>query len=209
MMTSKYFNQVKRNYDCLSDFYNLLSGRAETAIFLRVVDLLSSRKIGSLLDIGCGTGKGLVEIKKHDLGAISYVGVDLSINMCRKTLQKDLNVTNSNALDLPFRNSIFDAVIYCFSIEIIPEELIMPVLGECYRVLKPGGVVCIICMADLPGKNSISKIYSWARENYPKVVDCRPISISHFLIENRFMIIHKEVQELYGLPVEIAMAEKK
>ena len=194
MMTSKSFNQVKQNYDRMSGFYDLLSGRAESAIFQRAVDLLRSRKIDWLLDIGCGTGKGLIELKNNNPGTTSYVGVDLSFKMCRKAAQKHLEITNSNALDLPLKPSIFDAVIYSFSIEINPEELIKIVLDECLRVLKPGGVVCVICMADLPSKNFVYGLYLWAHKKFPKVVDCNPISIFHFLNEKSFMIIHKEIQ---------------
>ena len=209
MMTPEYFSQVKRNYDRLSGFYDLLSGQAESAIFQRAVDLLRSRKIERLLDIGCGTGRGLVELKNNAPDSASYVGVDLSFKMCRKALQKNLEVMNSNVLVLPFISSSFDAVIFSFSIEIIPEELIRLVFDEGSRVLKPGGVVCVICMADAPTRNFISRLYSWAHKKFPKVVDCRPISILQFLNENQFMIKHKEIRALYGMPVEIVMAEKK
>ena len=209
MKTSKYFNQVKRNYDRLSGFYDLLSGRAESAIFHRAMDLLGSRLNDGLLDIGCGTGKGLVEIKNIYPNATLCFGVDLSFKMCCKASQKNLDVMNSNALDLPFKSSSFDTVTFSFSIEIIPEELIRLVLEESFRVLKPGGVVCVICMVDLPGKNLISSLYTWARNKFQKLVDCRPISIFQFLKESRFMIIHKEICSIYGLPVEIVILEKK
>jgi len=208
-MTSKYFNQVKRNYDRLSGFYDLLSGQAESAIFQRAEDLLRSRKIESVLDIGCGTGKGLIELTENDIRDGSFVGVDLSFKMCQKAAQKNSIVANSNALNLPFRSSIFDAVIFSFSIEIIPDELIGAVLEDSFRVIKPDGIVCIICMADRPGKNFISALYSWAHKNFPKVVDCRPIAIVNYLNKNRFIIIHKEFQAIFGLPVEIVLAEKR
>lgn len=208
-MTSKDLNQVKQNYDRLSGFYDILSGRAESVIFQRAVDLLRLKMIDRLLDIGCGTGKGLIEFKKNYPGKTLCFGVDISLKMCRRASQKQLETINSNALGLPIKASVFDAAIYSFSIEIIPEELINLALDECFRILKPGGVVCIICMADMPSKNFISRLYLWAHKRIPGMIDCRPISILHFLNEKRFMIIHKEIQRLYGLPVEILMAEKK
>jgi demethylmenaquinone methyltransferase/2-methoxy-6-polyprenyl-1,4-benzoquinol methylase len=207
-MSSQYFAQVKRNYDRLSVFYDLLSGRAESSIFQRALDLLRSRKTKSVLDVGCGTGKGLIELRDNDLGGTLLVGVDLSFYMCQKTAQLNLKVINSNALNLPFRSSIFDALIFSFSIEIIPDELIKEVIEESFRVIEPGGIVCFIFMADKPCKNLVSALYAWAHKCCPRVVDCRPISIVNYLNEKRFMIIHREILAIYGLPVEIVLAEK-
>jgi ubiquinone/menaquinone biosynthesis C-methylase UbiE len=208
-MNSKSFKQVQQNYDRLSGFYDLLSGKAEAEIFRRASDLLRSRKIERFLDIGCGTGKGLSKFKKTNPSTISMFGIDLSLKMCRITSKKNIGTANANGVALPFKSSVFDAVIYSFSLEIFPEEFIKPALDECLRVLKPGGVVCVICMADEPGKNLVHGLYLWANRTFPKIVDCRPISVLRLLNKSQFMIIEKEIRNLFGLPVEIVLAEKK
>ena len=208
-MPSKSFKHIQRNYDLLSSFYDLLSGQAESEIFHRVIDLLRSRKFESLLDIGCGTGKGLAEFEKEYSGKTSLMGIDLSLKMCQKAIKKNKRIANANALNLPIKASTFDAIIFSFSLEIIPEKFINLALDECVRVLKPRGIVCITCMAEVPDKNFISVLYLWAHKKFPKVIDCQPISALHFLDKNRFMIFKEEISHLYGLPVEIIMAEKK
>jgi demethylmenaquinone methyltransferase/2-methoxy-6-polyprenyl-1,4-benzoquinol methylase len=208
-MNPKYFRQVQQNYDRLSSFYDLLSGKAELAIFRRAIDLLRPRKIESLLDIGCGTGKGLFEFRKSKSNVTLLAGIDISFEMCRKASIKDNEITTANGLGLPFKSSAFEAMVYSFSLEIIPEDFIRTALDECLRVLKPGGVACIISMSDMPNKSLVSDLYSWAHKTFPKVVDCRPISVFQLLDENRFMIIEKEIRNLFGLPVEIVLAEKK
>ncbi len=121
-MTLKYCNKGKRNYYRMSCFYDLFSSRAESELFHHAMILLKQRKMKNLLDIGCGTGKGLVELKDFYPSEVSSVGSDLSYKICNKAAQQKLRIINADALDLPFKASIFDAVIFNFSIEINPDN---------------------------------------------------------------------------------------
>lgn len=208
MMNPNYFKKVQQNYDRLSGYYDLVSGMAEFSILRRAIELLNIRKIENLLDIGCGTGKGLNEFRKLNQDATSLVGIDLSFKMCLKAAQKNKGIFNANGLDLPFKSSTFDAVVYCFSLEIIPEEFIVSALADCRRVLKPKGVVCAVCMADESNKNIVNDLYLWAHKKFPYVIDCRPISAIQLFNENEFTIVEREMHSLFGLPVEILLAEK-
>ncbi len=62
-------------------------------------------------------------------------------------------------------------------------------------------------MSDTPNRSLVSDLIQ--AHKHSKVVDCRPISVFQLLDENRFMIIEKEIRNLFGLPVEIVLAEKK
>ena len=208
-MNPEFIIQVQQNYDRLSGFYDLLSGTAELTIIRRAINLFKARKIEKLLDIGCGTGKGLIEFRKSINNTTSLVGIDLSFKMCHKALHGNKGVANANGLDLPFNSNTFDAVIYSFSLEIIPEEFIGSALADCLRVLKPDGVVCVVCMAETPIKNGVYGLYLWVHNKFPNVVDCRPISIFQLLNQNGFKIVENEIHSLFGLPVEIVLAEKK
>jgi ubiquinone/menaquinone biosynthesis C-methylase UbiE len=207
-MNPKNFKKIQRNYDQLSSIYDFLSGRAELAVQRRVITFLNERKIERLLDIGCGTGRPLNEYRKSIQNMSLPVGMDLSFKMCRKALLQNNKITCANGIDLPFSNTVFDAVVFSFSLEIFPEDLIRNALIESVRVLKPDGVVCIVCMAKTDKRNVISNLYLWAHQKFPNVVDCRPISTIQLLKESGFMIIKKESLGLWGLPVEIVLAKK-
>ena len=50
--------------------------------------------------------------------------------MCRKAIHRNLVVLNSNALDLPFTSSMVDTVLFSFSIETAPEEVIWQIVAK-------------------------------------------------------------------------------
>ena len=53
------------------------------------------------------------------------------------------------------------------------------------------------------------KLYEWAHEKFPRWVDCRPIDAQKALEEAGFTIKNVIQQSMYGLPVEIILAEKE
>ena len=207
-MNPNNFKQIQRNYDQLSGFYDLLSGKAELSILRRAITLLKERKIEKLLDIGCGTGRALIEYRKSFQKVTLLAGIDLSFRMCRKALQQNNRITCANGHDLPFHAASFDAIVFSFSLEIFPEDCIRKALSECIRVLKPDGVVCVVCMAKALKRNVMYGLYLWAHRKFPNVVDCRPIAVIQMLNENGFTIIENESNNLWGLPVEIVLAKK-
>jgi len=94
---------------------------------------------GRVLDVGCGAGDFCEAIKfyRPDL---EIFGIDLSqkaIKVAKKRVQKAVFKV-ADAQELPFKDDYFDAVV-CFDL-IEHVEFPQKVLGEIYRVLKPGGI---------------------------------------------------------------------
>lgn len=207
-MNPNNFKQIQRNYDRLSGIYDLLSGEMELSILRRAITLLKKRKIEKLLDIGCGTGRALIEYSKSFQKVSLLAGIDLSFLMCRKALYRNNRITCANGLVLPFHAAAFDAIVSNFTLEIFPDDCISKVLSDCVRVLKPDGVVCIVCMAKALKRNVMYDLYLWAYRKFPNVVDCQPISAVQLLNENGFTIIENESHNLWGLPVKIVLAKK-
>ena len=91
-----------------------------------------------VLDNGCGTGLLFPFIESP------LVGLDLSIGLLEKALERlgsDQYLVQGDSENLPFRDSIFDAVVSVTVIQNLPDPVRMPL--ESARVSKPGSAVII------------------------------------------------------------------
>lgn len=101
--------------------------------------------IHSLLDIGCGAGKIMLNLKLAGVVEKIY-GIDISLGMLKESrnnarnLKINAHFLQGNAETLPFRDNSFDMVIGHAFLHHIPE--FERVFSEAHRILKPGGV-CI------------------------------------------------------------------
>ena len=96
----------------------------------------------AILDIGCGYGRSLAELRAHGYG--NLLGLDFSAKMIARGKELhpdlDLRVLESRTLSLPDQSveaALLLAVLTC-----IPEDAEQEALvAEILRVLKPGGVL--------------------------------------------------------------------
>jgi len=105
---------------------------------------LNSRKA---LDIACGIGTFTVEL--HNRKAFT-VGIDSSATaiivsslLFRETVLASGNFLASDALMLPFAGDSFDLVMCADFIEHITGKDYRRLLDESWRILKPGGHICV------------------------------------------------------------------
>lgn len=91
----------------------------------------------SVLDIGCNAGVILSEVPDTNL----KVGIDISAEALK--VARPLNPTASffrgDMLKLPYRDSVFDVVIFAAMLEISDRQDKVRAIQEVHRVLKPGG----------------------------------------------------------------------
>lgn len=103
-----------------------------------------------LLDVGCGTGRHLLEMSRFPG---SFVGLDMARDDLRKvwylldlTARKrpilaDVHLMQGAGEWLPFLDGLFDQVICTETLEHVPDD--QAVLRELIRVLRPGGLLAI------------------------------------------------------------------
>ena len=100
-------------------------------------ELKGKEEITSILDLGCGIGYYLKEIKNSlDKSLINYYGIDISktgiVEACK--LDKSINWIVGSTNKLPYLNNSVDILISIFS----------PItLTECERVLKKDGLLFV------------------------------------------------------------------
>jgi len=97
---------------------------------------------GRLLDLGCGTG----ELARAAAAAgARVIACDIAVEMLRRAAERDPGgAVEWVTLDpgwrtLPFRTAAFEVVVAASVLEYVDDPAI--VIGECARVLRPGGVM--------------------------------------------------------------------
>jgi len=99
------------------------------------VNLVANYASGSeTLEIGCGTGLILREVAQK---ARNAVGLDISHGMLGACAERQLNVVEASATQIPFASNRFDLV-YSFKV-LAHVEAIQTAMEEMARVTRPGG----------------------------------------------------------------------
>lgn len=121
-----------------------------------------------VLEVGCGRGGGASYIAGY-FAPKSVMGLDLcekSIDFCRKHYSaKGLSFCQGNALNLPFAENNFDAVVNVESSHRYSD--MGKFLREVHRVLKPGGY---FLFADLRDRESIKTLKDQLNNSKMKVI---------------------------------------
>lgn len=124
-----------------------------------------------VLDVACGTGRTLKMIRAA-LPKASLFGTDLSPAYLRKANQllsenpgELPQLLQANAEELPYLNNYFHGISSVFLFHELPAEARQRVIDECFRVIKPGGVL-VIC-------DSMQKLdtpeFEVMMENFPAI----------------------------------------
>ncbi len=189
--------EAKASYDAMSGWYDWMSAGSE-----RKFKLIGLQKLGlqgrgeAVLEIGYGTGECILKLAQSVGPAGKVYGIDLSDGM-RRVAQKRVDqsgmaervaLTCGDAVSLPYQADSFDAIFISFTLELFDTPEIPLVLAECRRVLRAGGRICVVSLAQKEPRNLMARLYEWAHERFPKAVDCRPIDVCRALIEAGFQI---------------------
>ncbi len=200
--------QTQGNYDRISAIYDLLSGGAEKRLINTVVEGMELDHPLSIIEIGCGTGNGLIALTKK-YPAACLIGLDLSFGMCRQASRKyrhashsaDSLICQGDALNLPFINKSADLIFISFTFELFPQTLQSDLFQEIKRLLAAQGRITVISMYKEKDPGWMSRIYAAARRRFPNIIDCRPLDGPAIFKQHGFSILNQSLHNIWGIPV--------
>jgi ubiquinone/menaquinone biosynthesis C-methylase UbiE len=205
---------AQASYNRLSRWYDFLAGGSEHKLMVRGLGILDAQPDETVLEIGFGTGRGLVVLARSVGEGGRVCGIDLSPGMlavARRRVERTglagiIDLCCGDAAALPFEASRFDAIFLSFTLELFDTPEIPVVLSECQRVLRPGGRLAAVAMAQRNADSLLVRLYGWAHRRFSSVVDCRPIPVRQ-MIEIAGFHVHDGIEtSTWGLPVDIVLA---
>ena len=146
------FDAIAPRYDLLN---RLLTFGMDVGWRRKAVRSLALPQGSTVLDVACGTGDLCRELEKRGYRA---VGVDRSAGMLAAQ-RTAAPLVRGDALGLPFRTNSADGLVCGFALRNFAS--LKPFLGECARVLRPGGRVALLEVSE--PENSVLR---WGHGRY-------------------------------------------
>lgn len=208
--------KTRQWYDRISRYYDLFSSPWEGPLRNSALQTLELQPGEAVLEIGPGTGHGLVALAQSAGASGLVFGLDLSPRMLTiaherlhaRDISSRVLLLVGDAACLPFRLETFDALFASFVIELFDPQEICLLLEGCRAVLKPGGRLCAISMSGAGRSLFVRQLYERAQRRYPELIDCRPIHLAQSLEAAAFGIRSVSRRSSLDLPVEIVLAVK-
>lgn len=137
----KMFSAIAGSYDLNNRLHSMWQDQAWRR---KAVRLCQVKADDVVLDVACGTGD--LSLAFAAAGAKRVIGVDFTHNMTRIAQQKKQTAPavfmDGDAMRLPISDASVDIVSIAFGIRNVADPA--KAIGEFYRVLRPGGRVCIL-----------------------------------------------------------------
>ena len=144
------FTRIARRYDLMN---RLMTGGQDVRWRKHVIQLARLNHSSYLLDLGTGTGDLAREALLQSPKA-KVIAADFTLEMMRVGQKRGaLNFSSADALNLPFKDWTFDAVVSGFLMRNVID--LQKALQEQHRVLRRGGRI-VILDTTRPKKNILS-----------------------------------------------------
>ncbi|WP_038250506.1 class I SAM-dependent methyltransferase [Ghiorsea bivora] len=211
------YNEAQRFYDSFGkkqskQFY-------EESAMNNLIELGKFDEAKNIIEFGCGTGKLASRLLKNILSRkCYYLGVDISqtmVALCQKNIEQYSDrakcYKNEGKPIINITDQSADRFISTYVLDLLTEEDIIVLLNEAYRILLPGGYLCLASLTH--GTSFVSHIveFIWSSlyKLKPSIVGgCRPIKISEYLQNDKWHILHDSTIVSYGVPSEVVIARR-
>ncbi len=203
-------------------FYNRMGAKQDWQRFYEapaISELLLNGRFESaesVFELGCGTGSFALELLKNRLpGTASYVGADISpvmVGLAGKRLApfgdraKVLLTDGSLAFGYPLES--FDRFIAIYVMDLLSPDDIDMAVCEAHRLIKPGGLLCLISLTY--GGTLLSRAVTglWRRlyAKKPGILGgCRPLRLQEYLKEHVWRAVYHKTVHSFGIASEVVV----
>jgi demethylmenaquinone methyltransferase / 2-methoxy-6-polyprenyl-1,4-benzoquinol methylase len=148
------FNQIASHYDFLNHLFSLNTDRKWRQVLSRQVAPPAG---ATILDCCTGTADQAISLARH-LPDSRITGIDVAADMlkaartkvARLGMEGQIALRKGDVAAIPFENNSVDLVTFSFGLRNVTDK--RKALGETHRVLKPGGVLCILEFSPSPSR---------------------------------------------------------
>jgi ubiquinone/menaquinone biosynthesis C-methylase UbiE len=141
-------------YDLVAPLYPISSRLFHASAHAKTLELLNIRDGSSVLEVAMGSGEMFNRLVRTNPNG-QTIGVDFSANMAAQSQTKirkthehaNAHCPCTDARQMPFPDASFDVLVCCYLFELLSEEHMLEAMDEMCRVLKPGGRLGLILVA--------------------------------------------------------------
>lgn len=174
----------------------------------------------TVFEFGCGTGRfaeGLLAERLPE--AATYRGIDLSptmVDLARSRLARFGSraevALSEGGPPATEPDEHYDRWLSNFVFDLLSEPDIEAVLAEAYRMLKPGGLLCLASLGTGNSWFTHAVAGGWATIHRlaPQLVGgCRPVDLRPFLTADRWSVVHHRSLASFLVPSDAIVAERR
>ena len=177
-------------------------------------------KAQSVFEYGCGTGRFAETLLGQHLPSIGrYLGIDLSskmVELAQARLRRfgsrvEIQLTDGS-LPVAVPSGGHDRFVSNYVFDLLSENDIDVVLGEAQRILRVGGLLCLVSLSNgsTLGSRLVAQLLTTVNALRPSLIGgCRPIQLRAFLSKTTWEVLYTNRVTPYGIPSEVVVAAKK
>lgn len=189
---------IQYKYNQTADHYDLRYSEIQNKklkFLLNRVDSPGNNRNRLILDVGCGTSTIFDTLNDNLNGIFYYIGVDLSIEMLKIALRKNLKPASETGKNisliladsghLPLKEHLYDLVISLTVAQNLPKNEIMVFLKIIYMMMKNShGKLLISFHKKIFSSKSILKCIKKISKGKYQYFDLKQIEDYLFIVEN-------------------------